>query len=143
MHYSRFVRRNYWAASTNDIFAGRQIRVMVARNSDKAVGGAVDLTGFEPLHDRAEIGMVVAEAHRNEGIGQQSLRMLCEYDFRFLHLPQVYAYVPVDNQICLQMFRACGFTNHILLKQWMRGSSEGYNDVILIQGFASDFQPDE
>lgn len=134
--YSRYVLRQYIENSTNDIFADRQIRLMVERNTDRCILGSVDLTGFEPLHNRAEIGLVVSEQYRSEGVGKQALKMLCDYGFNFLHLHQLYAYVAVDSIACLQMFYSCGFTKQMQLKEWIRDKDGGYKDAMFIQCFS-------
>lgn len=131
--FSRFVLRQYLTQSTGDIFADKQVRLMVERTTDGQVLGCVDLTNYEPLHGRAEIGMIIKAAHQGKGIGRRTLRMLCTYALRHLHLHQLVAYIPADNESSLQMFRSEGFTRHLPLKDWLSTGDGIYKDAVLVQ----------
>lgn len=131
--YSRFMLRQYLEQATGDIFTDKQVRLMVERLSDGEVVGCVDLTNYEPLHARAEIGMAVASDCQGQGLGGRALRLLCQYAFHHLHLHQLVAYIPADNEACLQMFRREGFTRHLLLKEWLSCAGGTYKDAILVQ----------
>lgn len=137
--YSRHMLRQYLEQSRGDFYADRQLRLMVERKSDGEVLGCADLTDFDPLHARAEIGMAMRTGHRGQGIGARTLKLLCRYAFGFLHLHQLYACVPADNENSLRMFDRCGFTRRTLLKEWLSvhtddvGATEEYKDAVLIQ----------
>lgn len=131
--YSRFMLRQYLEQATGDIFADKQVRLMVERITDGVVLGCVDLTNYEPLHGRAEIGMAISSAYQAQGVGGRALRMLCKYAYLHLHLHQLVAYIPADNEPCLQMFRREGFTRHLLLKDWLACADGRYKDAVLVQ----------
>lgn len=131
--YSRFMLRQYLEQATGDIYTDKQVRLMVERVTDGQVVGCVDLTNYEPMHRRAEIGMAVSTAHQGQGIGGQALRMLCNYAFAHLHLHQLVAYIPADNEPCLQMFRREGFTRHLPLQDWLAMPDGSYKDAVLVQ----------
>lgn len=133
--YSRFMLRQYLEQATGDIFVDKQVRLMVERITDGVVLGCVDLTNYEPLHGRAEIGMAISSAHQAQGVGGRALRMLCKYAYLHLHLHQLVAYIPTDNEPCLQMFRREGFTHHLLLKEWLACADGHYKDAVLVQCF--------
>ena len=135
MPYSRFTLKQYIEQSTNDFFADKQMRLMVEDLFDGKVLGCVDLTNFEPLHDRAEVGIAIVPEHRKEGVGGRVLQMLCCYAFDFLHLHQLVAYVPSDNEASLRLFRGQGFTEEHLLKDWLRRDGGGYRDAVLMVRF--------
>lgn len=138
--YSRYALRQYLEQSTNDIFADKQLRLMIADKNSKEVVGIVDLADFDPLHNRAAAGIVVQKAYRQRGIGQQALQQLLTYTFRFLHLHQLYAYIAIDNQACLHLFTQCGFTQSTLLKDWLKSDNGTYKDAYLLQCFNPENQ---
>lgn len=134
--YSRYAIKQYIANTSNDIYADRELRLMVEDIEVGHVVGCVDLSNFDPLHGRAEIGMVVLNDERGRGIGSRALKLLCQYAFRFLHLHQLYAYVPADNQASLKMFTNVGFERHLLLVDWLCVKDESglvYKDAFMIQ----------
>lgn len=137
--YSRYVLKQYIAQSANDIYTDKQVRMMIERKADGKVLGCADLTGFEPLHGRAEIGVVVSAECRNQGMGARALALLCRYAFGFLHLHQLVAFVACDNTPCLRMFAKCGYLPTHTLKGWIRTTDEGdkpvYKDAVMIQCF--------
>ncbi len=134
--YSRFAIRQYIESNSNDIYADRQLRLMVELKADHRVVGCADLTNFDPQHHRAEIGIVVLAGERGTGIGTRILSLLCRYAFDFLHLHQLYAIVPADNEASLKMFTHCGFDTRLLLKEWLCAEDEKgivYRDAVMIQ----------
>ena len=129
--YSRFYLKQYIETNTNDIYADRQLRLMIESPSGEVVG-IIDLFGFDPFHSRAEVGIVIVEKYRGFGIGQLSLHLLVEYCFGFLGIHQLYAHIDVPNEACRKLFEKCGFKECAYLKDWMRTGST-YRDVVLVQ----------
>jgi len=130
--YSRYMLKEYLTSSQNDIFADKQLRLMLVRRVDNKVMGAVDLTDFVPLHARAAIGIAVLKEFQGKGYARQAIELLIKYVFDFLHLKQLYAYVPVKNDASKQLFINCGFAQCGLLNDWVR-TQEEYEDVLLMQ----------
>ena len=52
--YSRYVLRQYIEGSQCDVFADKQLRLMIMSKSDHRVLGTIDITDFVPLHSRGE-----------------------------------------------------------------------------------------
>ena len=52
--YSRFQLKQYIEQTQNDLFADRQLRLMI-ENGNRQVVGIVDLCSFDPLHNRAAV----------------------------------------------------------------------------------------
>lgn len=130
--YSRYSLREYIASSRNDLFADRQLRLMIVWNETGEVAGTVDLDSFDPRHLRAGVGMAVLRSFRERGIASEALQLLIEYVFRFLYLHQLYAYIPVRNTASLRLFEKTGFQRVALLKDWLRTAGD-YEDVTLWQ----------
>ena len=130
--YSRFYLKQYIEQNQNDLYIDRQLRLMIEHESE--VVGVIDLCSFDPFHNRAEVGIVIAEEHRGKGIGKLALQLLCEYCSDYLGIHQLYAYIDITNEACLHLFAACGFRECAHLKDWMRTGSQ-YRDVKMLQRF--------
>lgn len=132
--YSRYVLREYIKSTQYDLFADKQLRLMMERKADGEVVGAIDISDFEPLHARGEVGIVVKRGFRGQGYGAEALELLCHYAFRFLGMHQLTAHVAVDNTVCLRLFKEEGFVECGCLRQWWR--VEGvFKDVVVLQRF--------
>ena len=73
--YSRFQLKQYIEQTQNDLFADRQLRLMI-ENGNRQVVGMVDVCSFDPLHNRAEVGIMVDKSCRRQGIGRNALALL-------------------------------------------------------------------
>lgn len=130
--YSRYVLRQYIEESSNDMFADKQLRLMIVRRSDNKTIGSIDITDFVPLHSRGAIGIAIQAECRGEGYGKDALHLLCDYAFDFLQLKQLYAHIPADNQPSIALFTACGFQQCGLLKDWLQVGGQ-YKDAVMVQ----------
>lgn len=130
--YSKFVLKQYIENSECDMFADRQLRMMIVRNEDDAVVGTIDITEFVPMHSRGEVGIIIRKECQGNGYAKEALDLLCDYVFDFLHLKQLIVHVAVDNEASIRLFESCGFVRCGLLKEWwcVRGC---FKDVILLQ----------
>lgn len=130
--YSRYVLRQYIEGSQSDMFADKQLRLMIVRREDNCTVGTIDVTDFVPLHSRGAVGIAVHKDYRQEGYATDGLRLLCDYAFGFLCIRQLYAHVAVENEASMHLFASCGFTQCGVLKDWLR-TKEGYRDAVLMQ----------
>lgn len=131
--YSRYALHEYIARQQADIYADRQVRLVV-ENAEKTVVGLVDLVDFDPQHRRAELGIVVKKAFRGQGYGQTAIAQMLDYARKTLHLHQIYAIVDADNHESLQLFRQVGFEEKNRLEDWLF-DGENYRDAVLMQIF--------
>lgn len=131
--YSRYVLHEYIASATNDIYADRQVRLVVD-NDEKNVVGVVDLVDFNPQHRRAEVSIAVRKEFRRKGYAVSAMHLIMEYAVKILHLRQLYAIVSDDNEASLALFRSLGFADGNRLKDWLYNGVE-YKDAILMQRF--------
>jgi len=130
--YSKYTLRRYLEDSQNDMYADRQLRLMIERISDRAVVGTIDLTDFSPVHLRAEVGIAIRNSFKGKGYAHEALQLCTDYALGFLHMHQLIVHVAIDNAASLALFRACGFVDCGLLKQWWR-VGEVFKDVVLLQ----------
>ena len=131
--YSRYTLHDYIANSADDIYADKQLRMIVEDMEGKTVG-IVDLMNFSPQHLRAETGIVILDAERRNGYATEALNALCDYAGRVLHLHQLYGVVGKDNQAALALYEKAGFAHKETLKEWLFDGKK-YTDAVLMQRF--------
>ena len=125
--YSRYTLHDYIANSADDIYADKQLRMIVEDMEGKTVG-IVDLMNFSPQHLRAETGSVMLDAERRTGYATEALNALCDYASRVLHLHQLYGVVGNDNEAALALYEKAGFARQETLKEWL-ADSKASNDL--------------
>ena len=131
--YSRYTLHDYIANSSDDIYADRQVRMMVENDEGETVG-IVDLVQFSPQHQRAEVGIVILNAHRHKGYAVAALQTLCDYALRVVHLHQLYAVVDKRNEAAIALFKKASFISGNTLQEWLFDGRE-YHDAQLMQRF--------
>ena len=131
--YSRYTLHDYVATSSDDIFADKQVRLVI-ENDEHEVVGMADLVNFDPQHQRAEVGIVVMKFHRRKGYAQKTLMLLADYALQTLHLYQLYAVIAADNDAALQLFKKSGFERQGVLKGWLRSGHQQV-DAVMMQRF--------
>lgn len=137
--YSKFVIKQYLANIDKDIYEAKQLRLMIDIYKDNllvSTVGTVDIFDFDPFNNRAGIGIMLEEKYQGKGIANETLQLLIEYCFDFLHLHQLYCHIPADNSPSLKLFKSCGFEKAGLLKNWLR-SVDGYIDEHVMQLISS------
>ncbi|MGV3503953.1 MAG: GNAT family N-acetyltransferase [Adhaeribacter sp.] len=129
--YSREVLEQYLEQAALDIYATRQLRLVVCTPDHQAVG-AIDLFDFDPLHLRAGIGILIREPFRGQGLATRALQLLLAYGAQYLLLHQLYCSVAADNPASLALFRQAGFQQIGTRHHWLR-TAQGWVDVIEMQ----------
>ena len=129
--YSRAALWQYLENYTGDIYSQRQLRLMITL-TDGTPAGTIDFLNFDPLNNRAELGLFIASELRGKGLGRQALELLTAYAREHLGLRQLYVYIALDNTVCLKMFEEYGYRRVGVIQSWVkRGNS--YRDVSLLQ----------
>lgn len=130
--YSRYLLREFILNSTGDIYSDKQVRMMFCH--DDTTLGIVDLIDFNPHQLRAEVGITTLRSYRRHGYGTQALRLLAEYAARTLHLHHLYAYIDLDNEASLRLFRKAGYQQTATLKGWLY-NGKNHHDAAFMQLF--------
>ena len=103
---------------------------MITLTGDGQPIGTVDFLNFDPLNNRAELGLFIADGMRGKGLGRQALELLTSYAREHIGLRQLYVYISLDNEVCLNLFETYGYRRVGVLQSWVkRGIS--YRDVAL------------
>lgn len=128
--YSRYDLENYILSQQHDLYADKQLRLVIATDDGEAVG-LIDLFNYSPRHHRAEIGLAILRSQRGKGYATEALHLLSSYAKETLHLHQLYSIVAADNHASLSMLRKAGYTNETLLPDWL-STPQGYKDSLLL-----------
>ena len=126
---SRHALREYLAHATADFYEVRQLRLVITVEIDGPAVGVVDLFDFDPLHQRAGVGITILASHRRNGYARQALELLKNHCRQALRLHQVYATVSVSNKGSQILFRAAGFRRVGIRHAWLRTAS-GWQDAV-------------
>jgi len=130
--YSREALWHYLKEYTGDIYAQRELRLMITLQADGTPVGTVDFFNFDPLNNRAELGLFIAAEHRGKGLGREALELLTAYARDHIGLRQLYVYIGLDNERCLELFESYGYRRVGVLHSWVKRGRD-YRDVALLQ----------
>lgn len=128
--YSRYILHDYIANASADIYADKQVR-MVVENEEGQLVGVADVVNFCPSHARAEVSIVICREHRKKGYARAAIRQIMEYALRTLHLHQLYAVVREDNMPSLNLFSSLGFKSKMVLEEWLFDGKDYHNAVVM------------
>ena len=130
--FSRHTLRRFLDEQRFDLYAARQLRLVVETLDGRAVG-LVDLFEFEPVDLRAGIGILIHGAgDRGRGFASDALDVLCRYARQVLGLHQLWCSVAPDNAASLNLFRRAGFVECGRKREWRR-TPDGWADELLLQ----------
>ena len=122
---SRHALREYLKHATADFYEVRQLRLVIEVANGGPAVGVLDLFGFEPLHQRAAVGITILAAARRRGYARHALALLTAHARDVLRLHQLYCTVAADNRASLRLFRAGGFRRVGTRRAWLRGPAPG------------------
>lgn len=128
-----FSRKQLWDyidTYDGDIYAARQLRLMIDRADTGEPVGTLDLFDFDPANSRCALGIFVIPEARGEGLGREALDMIASHLHRHLSLHQLYATVGSDNEASVRLFGSAGYVRVATLTDWLRRGSR-YRDAYL------------
>lgn len=130
--YSRYAIRQYLQNAQNDLFADRQVRLVIEKQPHLAIGFA-DLCNFDPVHQRAEVSLAVLPEYQGQHIGFKAMQQLCDYARALPALHQIYAIIATTNQPATHLFQRLQFTPAATLREWLLHDDGGFTDAVLWQ----------
>lgn len=131
--YSRFALTQYISNLQCDIYADRQLRLVIEDDNGRPVGLA-DINDFEPRHKRASVGIVVIKEAQRQGYATRALSWIIDYAATTVGMKQLYAIVSVNNKASIALFKKMKFEPTVPLKQWL-SNGNNYEDAVLMQRF--------
>lgn len=123
---SRFIER-----ATNNAYLDGEVHFAIDNEQGHTVG-FINLQNIEPLHARAEIGIVILPRYRRKGFASAGLANVAMYAKRHLQLHQLYAYISQNNAESLSLFQKANYKISTTLTDWI-STPEGWQDVYLCQ----------
>lgn len=122
---SRYSVREYIEqARHQSLYEMKELRLVVEDKHSLQRLGLIDLYEFDLFHLRAAVGIEIETTSQRQGIATRALTLLQSYAFDFLHLHQLYAFVPQDNEASLGLFQKNGFLVRGCLTDWLRQSDK-------------------
>lgn len=111
--------RNWVARGTTGAVAGSELQLVIVRERDARLAGAVGLHEINRLVARCQAGYWVAPWARGEGVARRALGLLCDFGFAELGLERIEVTVERSNFASIQVALACGFAEEGLLRSYM------------------------
>ncbi len=133
--FSRFQLEEYIMNAKQDIFAARQLRLMIDLCTDPVnplTIGSVDLFEFDPMHLRAGVGILISEQYRKMGYAREALEILIRYSFTMLQLHQLYCNILAGNDASCSLFEHLGFIRCGVKADW-NNEGESWQDEFMYQ----------
>jgi diamine N-acetyltransferase len=131
--FSKYILKRYLENSHKNIYETGQLRLMIDHIPDKVTIGTIDIFDFDPFHQRAGLGILIAnEAYRRKGNASMALSCLIEYCFNTLQLHMLYCNILANNQESMDLFKKMGFIQTGVKKDWIK-TSDGYIDEYMLQ----------
>lgn len=104
--------------------------------------GFVGLFSIEPIHRKAEFGIMIDPKHQGHGYARIATNLALDYAFLNLNLHKLYLIVDETNEKAIYIYQKAGFNVEGVLKDefFIRGS---YHNVIHMSVFQKDFLQDK
>ena len=129
--FSRHILSRLLDEQQFDIYATRQMRLVVERKSDGITVGAVDMFEFDPQNLRAGVGIIIAPPYRKQGFALDALQSLERYVRDVLRMHQLWCSVGADNEASLALFQKAGYTECGRRKEWLLTSNGAIDEVLM------------
>lgn len=135
--FSRKILWDYIENYSPDIYAARQLRLMIVLKSSGEAVGTIDIYDFDPHNKRAGVGLLVDRRFVRNGYGSRALALTVAYTRKFIEMHQLWAVVAIDNAPSLATFHKCGFKTCGRLRSWLRRGAS-YTDAYVLQHLIDD-----
>ncbi len=134
--FSRYQLKRYIESNPSDIHANQQLRMMIDCKEPTLpvrTVGSIDLFDFDPIHQRAGLGILIASSDdRRQGYAFEAIQLMIDYCRRVLFLHQLYCNIPASNVASIKLFGKAGFEITGTKKDWLR-TENGWEDEFLLQ----------
>lgn len=117
---------------SGDLFANRQLRLMIELKDAERPIGSVDLFDFDPVNSRVGIGVLVENNYRGNGYATKAVKLCLDYLFKDVMVHQVHCLIEENNIESRHLFEGLGFRACGKRKDWTK-TADGYIDVLFYQ----------
>ncbi|MDE6309286.1 MAG: GNAT family N-acetyltransferase [Muribaculaceae bacterium] len=132
-----FSRKQVWDYVSNytaDPYASGELRLMIVDAKSGDPLGMIDITNFDPVNRRGQVGIMVDIAHQRLGVARNALELLAEYARDRLGMHQLWAIIPAENIASRALFEQNGYAIEGHLRSWLRVGRE-YRDAYFYHRF--------
>jgi diamine N-acetyltransferase len=132
--FSRFQIEQYVLSSEHDIYAEKQLRLIIElfNGSHAQPIGAIDLFEFDPHDLRAGLGILIISDERQKGYAGETIEIVKKYCFEVLNLHQIHCTISADNTPSIHLFLKHGFVQNGTMREW-RFRDGKWKDEIMFQ----------
>ncbi|MDR2036623.1 MAG: GNAT family N-acetyltransferase [Bacteroidales bacterium] len=133
--FSKFQLQRYIESDPSNIHAHQQLRMMIDYNDNTNIRtiGTIDLFDFDPIHQRAGLGILIAsEEDRRQGFAFDAIQLMIEYCRDVLFMHQIYCNISASNEASIQLFGKAGFVITGTKKEWLK-TARGWEDEFFLQ----------
>lgn len=135
--YSYAFLKQYIESSLKETFlSAGQLRLIASRlpeaGGPREDVGIIDFFNYDAFCARAEIGILLHDHARAQGLASKILHIALDYARNPLNLHQLYAEIRADNSPSLHLFQGAGFEPCGTKKDWIRAGGE-WMDVYCFQ----------
>lgn len=110
--------------SAQDLFAVKQIRLMICLQETNEAIGSIDLFNYDPIHQRMGVGILIVKSMRGKGYGLEALSLTSDYALNTVGVRNLYCSILGDNQASREIFERSGFVEVGCHKDWF--NDKGY-----------------
>lgn len=122
--------------SAQDIFISKQIRFIIESKETGNPIGTIDLFDYDPINERAGVGIYIAKSSRQKGLASQALEILIKYCFEDLLLRNIFCHIMPSNTASIKLFEKNGFKKMGIKEDWYK-TKNGWEDELFYQLKAS------
>jgi len=95
--------------------------------------GFIGLYNIDFINRNTEIAVIIGDKNfRGRGIGEESLKLVCDFAFKYLGLKLISAQILSDNEPSLHLFKKIGFEEEGVLKSRIFRNSI-WHDIVLMK----------
>ena len=130
--YSLYQIEQFILNAAHDIYAIKQQRFMIdLHENDKIMPiGSIDLYDFDPVNQRAGIGILIDEPFRKMNYASTALEILTDYCFEILKLHQVFCGIAHSNDASIKLFEKSGFVLCGKRKEWILINGNWHDELL-------------
>ena len=95
--------------NAQDIYTMKQIRFIITQADNLNAIGTVDLFDYDPKHQSAGIGVLIAEEFRGKGYAKEALTLIEEYALHAVGIRNLFCTILEDNDESQKLFDKKGY----------------------------------
>lgn len=116
--------------SAQDIYAVKQIRLMINEIATQKTVGSIDLFDFDPRHQHAGVGILIDPDFRKKGFALDAIELVKKYACDIVGIRNLSATILEDNKASILLFEKAGFEKIGQRKKWFNKGDFWLDELI-------------